>query len=172
MKINKKRPGSAHLWKKLQNCYNMTQEQITIVECDTSKETLFETQILTFQTTQTHQKFLFFLMRFVCETYRYQRICPNACQQLQFDIKLGWFDYQINISIRHIWSTGVEDSVQTHDPEEWNRESWNPWGNLVSAHLDQDSNHDQVNKTCPKTSVTRLGNLLDFGQLFKAFGNN
>ena len=67
----------------------MTQEQITIVECDTSKETLFETQILTFQTTQTHQKFLFFLMRFVCETSRYQRICPNACQQLQFDIKLG-----------------------------------------------------------------------------------
>ena len=24
----------------------------------------------------------------------------------------------------------------------------------------------------PPTSVTRLGNLLDFGQLFKAFGNN
>ena len=26
--------------------------------------------------------------------------------------------------------------------------------------------------SCTKNSVTRLGDLLDFGQLFKAFGNN
>ena len=29
-----------------------------------------------------------------------------------------------------------------------------------------------VSNCGPPTSVTRLGNLLDFGQLFKAFGNN
>ena len=27
-------------------------------------------------------------------------------------------------------------------------------------------------RECAATSVTRLGNLLDFGQIFKAFGNN
>ena len=31
---------------------------------------------------------------------------------------------------------------------------------------------EHVNRQSFGTSVTRLGNLLDFGQLFKAFGNN
>ena len=34
------------------------------------------------------------------------------------------------------------------------------------------SSHPQFQKTRVSSSVTRLGDLLDFGQLFKAFGNN
>ena len=33
-------------------------------------------------------------------------------------------------------------------------------------------NEIEINQNCGWRSVTRSGNLLDFGQLFKAFGNN
>ena len=37
---------------------------------------------------------------------------------------------------------------------------------------DRDNTHGRGKYNCIAGSVTRLGNLLDFGQLFKAFGNN
>ena len=41
----------------------------------------------------------------------------------------------------------------------------------ISVRLSEASGHNQEGRKV-RTSVTRLGNLLDFGQLFKALGNN
>ena len=52
------------------------------------------------------------------------------------------------------------------------RKEGNFFKDCIKHHIFNNSRHTKcTRRRCSTTSVTRLGNLLDFGELFKAFGN-